>query len=194
MDLDQRVVTGRMRMRMGEGRFLEVDPGAGRVFGLLSIGTLQRRLSLDFSDLLDKGFSFDEVQGTFTLLEGDAYTNDLMIQGPSARIDLAGRIGLTAQDYDQLVTVTPEITSSLPVAGALAGGPAVGAALFLAQRLMGAQVDRMARYRFRVTGPWEDPQIERLERGQSDEEETAPQVPELPEELQGPPAETAGGG
>jgi uncharacterized protein (TIGR02099 family) len=164
LDMRQKALSGHLEMEVGEGRFLEVDPGVGRVFGLLSLGTLQRRLSLNFSDLVDKGLSFDRIRGSFLFEEGDAYTKDLMIRGPSARIDIAGRIGLVRKDFEQVVTVTPELSSSIPVAGALAGGPAVGAALLVAERLMGERVNRMGSSRYGVSGPWSDPRIEKLER------------------------------
>jgi uncharacterized protein (TIGR02099 family) len=152
---------GELKMDVGEGRFREVDPGLGRVFGLLNLSALQRRLSLDFSDLFKKGFSFDRMQGTFTLDEGDAYTNDLRIQGPAANIKITGRIGLVDQDFDQMVTVTPKISASLPIAGAVAGGPAVGAAVYLAQKVLGKRVDRVTNILYTVKGPWENPTITR---------------------------------
>ncbi len=152
-------VSGRMEMHIGEGRFLEVDPGLGRVFGLLNISALQRRLTLDFSDTFKKGFSFDKVEGTFELDSGDAYTNDLRLESPSALIEITGRTGLVSQDFDQLVTVTPSISSTIPIAGALAGGPAVGAALLLVQKLVGKQMDKVSTTRYTVTGPWDKPNI-----------------------------------
>jgi uncharacterized protein (TIGR02099 family) len=154
-------LNGELKMDLGEGRFREVDPGLGRIFGLLNLSALQRRLSLDFSDLFKKGFSFDHMEGTFTLEEGNAYTNDLSIQGPAANIEIAGRIGLVDQDLDQLVTVTPKVTASLPIAGAVAGGPAVGAAVFLAQKVLGKRVDRVTNITYTVNGPWDNPHIER---------------------------------
>jgi uncharacterized protein (TIGR02099 family) len=166
-DLERRSLDGRLEMSVGEGQFLELEPGVGRMFGLLSLGTLQRRLSLDFSDLVGKGLSFDKIHGTFVLKEGSAFTKDLMIQGPSARLDLSGRIGLVKEDFDQRVTVTPQLTSSLPVAGAIAGGPAVGAALLVAQKLVGDRVNRMGRHTFTVTGPWSDPKVESVSRQES---------------------------
>ncbi len=156
-------LNGEMKMSLGEGRFLEVDPGLGRIFGLLNLSALQRRLSLDFSDLFKKGFSFDSIEGSFTLDEGDAYTNDLRILGPGADIEIAGRIGLVDQDFDQLVSVTPNVTASLPIAGAVAGGPAVGAAVYLAQKLLGKRVDRVTNIVYTVKGPWENPEITRQE-------------------------------
>jgi uncharacterized protein YhdP len=96
-------------------------------------------------------------------MAGDAYTQDLMLQAPSAQIAIAGRTGFVSRDYDQLVTITPLVSSNLPIAGVLAGGPAVGAALFVAERLFGERMNRLARYQYQVTGSWDDPRMERLD-------------------------------
>lgn len=154
---------GSLALRIGSGRLVNVEAGAGRVFGLFSLQGLRRRLALDFSDVFEKGFSFDRVEGHFTLLDSDAYTNDLVIEGPAARIEISGRTGLARHDYDQLVTVVPQVQSSLPLAGALAGGPVVGAALLLADKLFAEQMEeltRFARYQYTVTGSWENPQLQ----------------------------------
>ncbi|MDH3590191.1 MAG: DUF3971 domain-containing protein, partial [Gammaproteobacteria bacterium] len=47
---------GTVKVRVGAGQLQSVQPGAGRVFGLLSFTALPRRLSLDFRDVFDKGF------------------------------------------------------------------------------------------------------------------------------------------
>ena len=78
-----------------------------------------------------KGPGFDTVHGDFELRDGNAYTSNLLLRGPAAEIGIAGRTGLGARDYDQTAVVTGNLGASLPVAGALAGGPAVGAALLL---------------------------------------------------------------
>ena len=154
---------GSLALRIGSGRLVNVEAGAGRVFGLFSLQGLRRRLALDFSDVFEKGFSFDRIEGHFTLLDSDAYTNDLVIDGPAARIEISGRTGLARHDYDQLVTVIPQVQSSLPLAGALAGGPVVGAALLLADKLFAEQMEeltRFARYQYTVTGSWENPRLQ----------------------------------
>ena len=159
-DFQPERVEGKLYLLIKDGRLLNVKPGAGRVFGLVSLHTVQRRLSLDFSDLVKKGFTFDRIEGNFVLDDGDAYTNDLFIEGPAARIDISGRIGLADKDYDELISVAPHLSSSLPLAGAIAGGPAVGAALLVAQRLLGKQLEQAARLGYKqysVTGPWSDP-------------------------------------
>ncbi len=156
-------VTGRMEMRIGEGRFLEVNPGLGRVFGLLNISALQRRLTMDFSDAFKKGFSFDKAEGTFELDHGDAYTNDLRLESPSALIEISGRTGLVGQDFDQLVTVTPSISTTIPLAATIAGGPAAGAVALLFQKLIGKQVDKVSTTKYTITGSWDNPNIDKLD-------------------------------
>ena len=160
-------LTGTLELHVGSGRILDVDPGGGRLFGLLSLQTLPRRLSLDFDDLFGKGFAFDRIDGVFTLDRGDAYTEDLHMVGPSARIDVSGRTGLAHKDYDQRVVVTPALSDTLPMAGALFGpiGAGAGAVYFLGQKLFKAipeQVDRLLSRVYAVTGSWDDPVIEKI--------------------------------
>lgn len=150
---------GELRLHIGKGQLLDVKPGVGRVMGLFSLHSLSRRLALDFSDLFQEGLGFDRIDGTFSLGDGQAYTRDLALKGPSVRIDITGWIGLEDRDYDQIVTVTPRISSSLPIAGTIAGGPAVGAALFLAERFLRQEIDQVSRYQYSVTGPWSDPLV-----------------------------------
>jgi uncharacterized protein (TIGR02099 family) len=158
-------VDGNLDVIIKNGQLLEVDPGAGRVLGVLSVAMLPRRLTLDFSDLFGEGFAFNRIGGSFVLESGNAYTNDLEIDGPAARIDISGRVGLVARDYDELVSVTPYLQSSLPLAGAIAGGPAVGAAVIVAEKLLGGKLglNEIARRQYSVTGPWADPLVTQLE-------------------------------
>jgi uncharacterized protein (TIGR02099 family) len=154
---------GKLSMTIKNGQLLDVEPGAtGRALGLLSIGKLPRRLlALDFTDLFGAGFGFDRVAGDFVLDSGNAWMDNLVVDGPAAKIDIAGRAGLQAQDYDEVVTVTPYLNSSLPLAGALAGGPAVGAAVIVAEKLLEKQLklNEVARKQYTVTGSWSDPVI-----------------------------------
>jgi uncharacterized protein YhdP len=154
------VIDGKLHLVIKEGQLLNIKPGAGRVLGLVSLHTLPRRLSLDFDDLYKKGYTFDRIEGHFVLSDGDAYTSDLVIEGPAARIDISGRIGLEDEDYDELITVVPHVSSSLPIAGAIAGGPVVGVALLLAEHLFGDELEKHTKFAHRqysVTGPWSDP-------------------------------------
>ncbi len=157
--------TGTLNFTVKDGRLLEVEPGAGRFLGLVSFQALPRRLALDFSDFFQKGFGFDRLGGEFILEAGNAYTDNLHMEGPAARIEAKGRVGLLVEDYDQRVTVVPNVTAGLPLAGVLAGGVGVGAAVFVVEKLLKPGVDEMTRAEYHVTGSWHAPQIERLGKG-----------------------------
>ncbi|HEY4369306.1 MAG TPA: YhdP family protein [Steroidobacteraceae bacterium] len=145
------------------GQLVTLQPGAGRVLGLFSVAALPRRLSLDFSDLTEKGLGFDTVHGNFELRNGNAYTNNLLLRGPAAEIGIAGRVGLGVHDYDQTAVVTGNLGATLPVAGVLAGGPAIGAALLLFSQVFKEPLKGITRAYYRITGNWEDPVVERVE-------------------------------
>ncbi|MES9858106.1 MAG: YhdP family protein [Sedimenticola sp.] len=165
-------LNGKVSMDITQGTFLNVDPGVGRIFGLLNLGALQRRLTLDFSDVFAKGFGFDRIKGDFTIDNGDAFTTNFTVTGPSATTEIIGRTGLASEDFDQQVSVTPRISSSLTMAGAIAGGPVVGAALYLAEKIMGDSIDKANKIQYRITGPWKKPIVERQKT--APEEENTP--------------------
>jgi len=160
-------INGSFELHVTNGRFLDIDPGTGRLFGLLSLQALPRRLSLDFEDLFDKGFVFDRIAGVFQLQDGNAYTNSLLIEGPSARFDIAGRTGLAVKDYDQHIVVTPALSNSLPLAGALFGpiGAGAGAAYFIGSKMFKSIPEQMNKFlsrKYTITGSWDNPVVKRI--------------------------------
>lgn len=158
-------VDGTLTAQVGKGRVPDVEPGAGRVFGLLSLTEIPRRLALDFSDFFKSGLAFNEITGTFKLDGGHAYTEDLRIDGPAVEIRVRGRTGLKAKDYDQTMEVLPRAGSMLPAIGAIAAGPAGAAIGAVAQAVLQKPIKQMARTLYRVQGSWAEPAIDVIERG-----------------------------
>ena len=154
---------GTLKLKVGPGQLLDVDPGMGRMVGLFNVQNLLRRLTLDFSDLVQPGMSFDRMTGEFAFKRGQAYTDDLTIEAPAARIEIKGRTHLKERDYDQRITVIPRLGGALSVAGTLAGGPAVGAAVLVAERLLQKGIEQATQYRYTLTGSWDHPVMELLE-------------------------------
>jgi len=154
-------LNGNMTLSIKDGQLQDIDPGGGRIFGLLSVQNLPRRLSLDFSDLFKKGFGFDKIEGQFNIADGDAFTNNLYLDGPAARLDITGRIGLANEDYDEEVFVTPKLSSSLPVLG-LAAGPQVALGLYLTEKILRKNINKMSRTHYSVTGSWDNPVIKKI--------------------------------
>ncbi len=155
-------IAGTVKLSLGKGGLLNIEPGLGRVIGMLNLNSLWRRLTFDFSDLFGKGLAYDDVAGTFRIGDGQAFTEGFLINAVSAKILVSGRIGLVARDLDQIVTVIPHTTAALPIAGALAGGPVVGAAVYVAQQLIGEKVDSITATHYAVQGGWDNPSITRI--------------------------------
>jgi uncharacterized protein (TIGR02099 family) len=166
-------VDGTLTAKVGKGRVPDVEPGAGRVFGLFSLTEIPRRLALDFSDFFKSGLAFNEITGTFTLDGGNAYTEDLRIDGPAAEIRVRGRTGLKVKDYDQTMEVLPRAGSMLPAIGAIAAGPAGAALGAVAQAVLQRPIKQMARTLYRVQGSWSTPAIDVIERGPARAERNA---------------------
>jgi uncharacterized protein YhdP len=169
------VLDGTLDLDVGEGRLLEVKPGAGRVLGLVSLAELPRRLSLDFRDFFDKGFSFNTLRGRFVFANGQARTDDLAIKGPAADIHVSGSADLVAQRYDQTIEVLPKAGGIVTAVGALAGGPIGAAVGAVAGEVLKRPLQQMGRKRYHVTGPWSNPDVKLLPGGTSTA--TAPSDP-----------------
>jgi len=153
---------GTMDLSVKKGSITRVKPGAGRLLGLFSLSALPRRLMLDFRDTFQEGLSFDQMQGQMKFRDGSAYTDALDIDSPAAKIRVQGRTGLVDEDFDQYVTVVPQVGDTLPVAGGLLFGTQVGAVILFFEKLLGGQIDTASAQRYHITGSWEDPKIESL--------------------------------
>ena len=120
------MLDGNVRIRIDDGQLEEVEPGAGRMLGLISFVALPRRLSLDFRDVFNKGFGYDKIAGTFNIEDGVAATCDLSLEGPAADIGIVGRVDLAKQQYEQAAVVSANVGNTLPLVGAVVGAIADG--------------------------------------------------------------------
>lgn len=133
---------------------------ASKVLTFLSANSLRRRMSLDFSDMSQKGFSFDRLQGDFKLTAGNAFTQNTYLDGPMAYISLYGRIGIAKQDFDAHLNVIPYLSSTLPVVATLAAGPVAGVMTWVANRFVSPAVNQIVTRVYTMKGSWQRPEIE----------------------------------
>jgi len=158
---------GNLHIAARDGQLLEVEPGAGRVLGLLSLTQLPRRMMLDFRDFFSKGFAFNHIDGNVRFGAGVARSEDMVIDGPAAQIKIRGNTDLRAQRFDQTIEVLPKSGNVLAVVGAVTAGPlgaAIGAA---ANAVLKKPLGELGSKTYRVTGPWKDPKVEVISREQS---------------------------
>ncbi|KAF1070853.1 MAG: hypothetical protein GAK45_00683 [Pseudomonas citronellolis] len=153
---------GTLNADMRKGQFVEVEGSAQalRVFGLLNFNAINRRLRLDFSDLLGKGLSYDRVRGVLGAQTGVYLTREpLKLEGPSSNLELNGTLDLAHDQIDAKLLVTLPVTNNLPLAALIVGAPAIGGALFVVDKLLGDKVARFASVQYTVKGSWQNPTI-----------------------------------
>lgn len=158
---------GYAQLQLEDGLIPEVDPGPARLLGLVSLRALPQLLSMDFGNLVQRGYAFDTIKGRIDFDGGNAFSRGLEVDGPAGKMIITGRTGLVARDYDQTVAFQPELSSSLPIIGALTGGPVTGLAVALIQgvlRNIGADVEEASEFRYSLTGTWADPKVQLVNR------------------------------
>ncbi len=167
-------LNAQLAVSVKDGTIVDVDPGAGRMLGILSIPALPRRLFLDFSDVLKEGFAFDSIKGDIRIEQGQVYTSNLRLESVPASILVSGRSGLVAQDFDQDIYVVPNVSDTVSVASALAWGPQVAAVVALLQEVFKSDIKAATMTRYHISGNWQDPKIQRIveqQERQNDNEE-----------------------
>lgn len=158
--LEAKNFSGLFRAHLQKGQFAELDTQALRVFGLLNFEAIGRRLRLDFTDLVGKGLSYDEVKGQLTATNGVYRTSrPVTLKGPSTDIELDGILDLAHERIDARLMVTLPVTGNLPLAAVIVGAPVVGGAVWAVDKLLGNRVSRLATVQYRVKGPWLEPDI-----------------------------------
>lgn len=156
-------LSGRIKADVGKGQFKKLEPGVGRLLGVLSLQSLPRRISLDFRDIFSEGFAFDSIAGEATINKGVMQTDELRIRGPSAKVLLSGQVDLPAETQNLKVRVQPALGESIAV-GAMLANPAVGAVAWAAQKILNDPLDQIFAFEYAVTGGWADPKVEKIQR------------------------------
>jgi len=150
-------LSGELKFDVRKGQILQVQPGVGRLLGLLSLQSLPRRLTLDFRDLFSNGFAFDKINATVKIDQGMMRSDNFKMAGPAADVRIKGEISIPKETQHLFVNVSPRISDSISLA-ALAGGPLVGAVAFLAQKVLKDPLNKIASTDYEIIGTWDNPQ------------------------------------
>jgi uncharacterized protein (TIGR02099 family) len=162
--LDFPTLSGNFNVDIAEGQFLKVEPGLGKLLGVLSLQSLPRRLTLDFRDVFSDGFSFDFIRGDVKVEQGIASTNNLQMKGVNAAVLMEGRTDIAKETQDLRVVVVPEINAGTASLIAAVINPAIGLGTFLAQLLLRRPLLEAATQEYRVDGTWTDPKFTKVSR------------------------------
>lgn len=162
-EFNTKTLGGHIDWKMGEGYFTEVSDQGARLFSILSLESLVRKLRLDFRDVFAKGFFYNRMDGSFEVTDGLVKTDDAVIDGAAAKVRLNGYTDLSESSLNYAVSVQPNITSSLPVLLAWMVNPATAvAALALDEVFTSANV--ISSLEYSLTGTISQPVIMEMDR------------------------------
>ncbi|MEM5498622.1 YhdP family protein [Paraglaciecola mesophila] len=162
-EFDFATLNGHIDWRLSDGYLTEVTDKGSRIFSLLSLESLVRKLRLDFRDVFAQGFFYDKMKGSFQVAQGTVDTRDTVVDGGAGEITMQGYTNLNTREVNYNIAFAPKVTSSLPLIVAYMVNPATAlAALALDQVLTSAKV--ISNIKFSLTGTLDDPKLEELER------------------------------
>jgi uncharacterized protein YhdP len=134
------------------------------------VQSILKRLTLNFSDLSETGYSFTKLTGDLSIYDGNVYTQDLYLDGPVAEMNLQGKVGITHKNYDVTLKIHPYVTSSLPLIATIAGGPVTGVATWLVSKLVRPGIEKIVAYQYHIGGTWEDPTVKEITAAANDQQ------------------------
>lgn len=159
--IDYASLSGKLTLEARRGQFRKLDPGVGRLLGILSLQSLPRRISLDFRDIFSEGFAFDSIDGHMAITRGVIETSDLEIDGPSATVLMNGSVNVVRETQDLKVRVQPTFGETVAT-GVLLINPVVGATAWVMNKVFGNPLDKVFAFDYAVTGSWVDPKVEKV--------------------------------
>ncbi|MCB2020635.1 MAG: TIGR02099 family protein [Burkholderiaceae bacterium] len=162
--MDYPSMTGDVTVAIGSGQFLQAQPGAARLLGVLSLQSLARRLTFDFRDVFLEGFAFDSIIGDVKIDAGVASTDKLVVSGALATVLMQGSADLAHETQDLRIIVVPELNVEAASLAVAVINPAIGLGTLLAQMLLREPMIEASTREFRVTGSWADPVVEPVAR------------------------------
>jgi len=116
---DSSGMKGDYDLTIKDGNFPKVNADKGRIFGLLNINTLSRRLRLDFEDVFDEGLSFDKLEATGSISNGNIHIGEFYIYAPSVFVESQGKVNFKDETYDLELKVSPQLGGNLALLAAL---------------------------------------------------------------------------
>jgi uncharacterized protein YhdP len=155
-------LAGELDFQARGGQFLKINPGAGKLLGVLSLQSLPRRLNFDFRDIFNEGYAFDNINATLRIARGVVYSDDFRMRGPAAKVNMSGMADLNQEAVQLRVKVIPKLSEGLAVAGALIGGPLAGVGALAAQKLLRDPFEEAISREYMVTGAWQSPDVKKL--------------------------------
>jgi uncharacterized protein YhdP len=159
--IDYASLSGAVQLHAENGRFLEIEPGFGKLISLMSLQSLPRRIALDFRDVFSKGFDFERISSSGQIQSGIMTVKDFRMRGSSAQVEMSGEVDLVQETQNMRVRVIPSLgDSAATVIGLL--NPLLAIPAAIAQKILKDPLGHIFAFDYAVSGAWGDPKVAKL--------------------------------
>lgn len=165
-DFDVGKLNGDIKVELDDGYLADVSDKA-RLFSVLSLQSLVRKLTLDFRDIFSDGMFYSNIKGDYHLEEGLFTTNNTEMRGTAGDLFVSGHTDLVTGDLDYDMSYKPNLSSSLPVLAWIATlNPVTFLAGVAIDQVIKSQV--VSEFKFELTGTIEKPDFKEVDRKSQD--------------------------
>lgn len=163
---DSKHLNGELTATVDDGYLAEVSDKA-RIFSVLSLESLVRKLTLDFRDIFSDGMFYSDIKGDYHIKNGVLYTDNTRMNGTAGNLYIKGNTNFVTDILDYKMTYKPNLTSSLPVLAWIATlNPVIFLAGVAIDQVITSQV--VSEFNFELTGNIEDPNFKEVNRTSRD--------------------------
>ncbi len=154
-EFDYSRLNGKFDLFMKDGELVQVEPGSGKLLGLLNFNAIARRLVFDFRDVFASGLQFDRMRYRGLIANGEAIFQDAYILTPAVFVRMEGKLDVDKELIDMDVHISPELGGNLTLLSALAN-PTAGAVVFITSQLFKDDMRRASFKSYQAKGTWKD--------------------------------------
>jgi uncharacterized protein (TIGR02099 family) len=164
IDFSSISLNGDLQMELKNGTILQVDPGAAKLLGILSLQSLFKFATLNFKGSLgevgEKGTPFDKISAAATIKRGIIRSNDFEMVSTIAKINARGLINLNRETQDLRVTIYPRINfGSASLAAFYFVTPIIGISAMIGQYLFSSGINQALQTDLLIQGSWQNPEV-----------------------------------
>jgi uncharacterized protein (TIGR02099 family) len=156
-------LSGAVKGQLDDGYLADVSDKA-KIFSVLSLQSLVRKLTLDFRDIFSDGMFYSNIKGDYQLNQGLLSTQNTEMNGTAGNLFMTGHTNLVTGELDYEMAYKPNLTSSLPVLAWIA--TSLNPVTFLA----GVAIDQVIKsqvvseFNFELKGTIEKPDFKEVDR------------------------------
>lgn len=156
-------LNGAWHLEGEKGVLLKVNPGLGRLLGLINLESILRRAQLDFRDVFNEGLSFDKIASSAQIANGIMTLSAFHMVGPAVGISMDGQANLVTEALNLRLRVVPSVSSGVAVAAGTLVNPVVGLSIYLLQQVLSNPVGKILTYTYFIGGRWSQPEVKTVD-------------------------------